>query len=474
MNFRVIIIEDEVLIAEDLRRMVETAHCRVVNVFLSAHIVRELMQHLDADLAFIDINLNGELDGFALAEELIARFRMPVIFVTGYSDISIIRRAATFVPYGYLLKPFSEDTVRISLEIAKARIEVERKNIISEKRYRDLFETMPAAFASHLLLYDDNGAIRGYRIEECNNIMRMLFNETGIGEVGYLEALFSESGVRWLELMHRVSSTASVETLEVFSPLLARWYNVIVYGPLPFECGLLMMNITERKQMEEKLTRLNTEIGNLAVYQQNILETERSIIAGNIHDYLGQYLTAILMDLSYIERNYDTFAKEQMAEFVNKTKSLLIEAIKSVRNLCTDLRADVLENLGLSSAIEWYVNERLNSAPFEVVRDLKLSDTTIDLKLAIHCFRVFQEAITNILRHANAEHVYIGLEAKDGKLVLEVMDDGVGIPPQAFERLDAHGLVGMRERARECGGTIEFISREPRGTIVRVMMPIYR
>lgn len=474
MSFRVIIIEDEVLIAEDLRRQIEAAQFSVAEVFLSANNVLNAVPELNADLAFIDINLGGEVDGLTLAEELIERFNMPVIFVTGYSDISILHRAAKFIPYGYLLKPFSENTVCISLEIAKARIEAERKNVISTKRYRDLFETMPAAFASHRLIYQAEGEVVGYHLLECNNVMRLLLNKAGFGESGYLEGVFPESGISWVELLLRVSNSGKMETLELFSPLLGQWYYLIVYAPLPDECCVLMMNVTERKQMEEKLTRLNAELEDLAEYQQNILETERSIIAGNIHDYLGQYLTAISMDLSYVEKHFVEFTKEQMTEFLGKTKKLLVDAIVSVRNLCTDLRADVLENLGLFSAIEWYVNERLKNTPCDVILDDKMRDVKIDLTIATHCFRVFQEAVTNILRHANAQQVRIGLKENDGKLVLEVADDGTGIPPEAFERIDAHGFVGMRERARQCGGSIEFIKREPRGTIVKLVVPLNR
>lgn len=472
MSFRVIIIKDEALIAEDLRRQVEAAQFSVAEVFLSANDALNAVRELHADLAFVDINLGGEMDGFTLAEELIERYRMPVVFVTGYSDISIIRRAATFVPYGYLLKPFSEDSVRISLEIARARIEAERENVLSEKRYRDLFETMPAAFASHQLLYDDNGDIRGYRVLECNNIMRILFDEAGIGEAGYLEGFFPESGIQWLELMHRVSSLGLIDILELFSAPLGRWFNLVVYGPLPGECGLLMIDITERKQMEEKLKQLNAELENLTEYQQNILEAERSIIAGNVHDYLGQYLTAISMDLSYIDKHFDKFTKEQMTEYVGKTKSLLREAVASVRNLCTDLRADVLENLGLVAAIEWYVNERLQNAPFDVGLFLKAKEINMDLACATHIFRVFQEAITNVLRHADARHVRVELEVKDGKLVLVIEDDGMGIPQDAAKNVNSHGLTGMRERARQCGGSVEFIRGEPCGTLVRLVVPL--
>ncbi len=471
MDFKVIIIDDEALVAEDLRRQVEAVQFNVIGVFYSANDALNEAGKLGMDLAFIDIDLGGNMDGFALADELIQHYGTPVVFITGYGDISTIRRAATFVPYGYLLKPFSQDTVRIALEVAKARIEAERKNIISEKRYRDLFETLPAAFASHELLYDNNGTIDGYRIRECNNLMRILFDEMGIGEAGYLEGFFPDSGIEWLELMHRVGKSGTIETFEILSTPLRGWYSVVLYGSLPGECGLLMMNITERKQMEEKLANLNAQLENLAEYQQNILETERNIIAGNIHDYLGQYLTAISMDLSFFEKHFPNFSKEKMIDYIARTKNLVKEAVVSVRNLCTDLRADVLENLGIIAAIEWYVKERLQNAPLDVELNFRTREISVDLMCATRVFRVFQEAITNVLRHADATHVKVRLEADADALVLEVEDDGIGIPEDALAKIDSHGLTGMRERARQCGGSVEFIRRRPSGTIVRFIVP---
>jgi signal transduction histidine kinase len=233
----------------------------------------------------------------------------------------------------------------------------------------------------------------------------------------------------------------------------------------------VMTNITSAKQREELLLESRELMRNLARHQVGVREEERSRIARDVHDELGQKLTALQMEVSMLSARYHDDPPE-LSQKLRSVLGLIDATMDSVRAIAADLRPPVLD-LGLVPAIEWQVQEfqRRTGVPCE----LAVGDDDIELEeeRATAVFRMLQEALTNVARHANATQVEITLNVQDGTLQLTVEDNGVGMPTRQPSGKSSFGLLGLRERALMAGGDIRIDSR-PGRTTLRVTLPMTR
>jgi signal transduction histidine kinase len=204
-------------------------------------------------------------------------------------------------------------------------------------------------------------------------------------------------------------------------------------------------------------------------------EDERRRIARELHDQIGQILTAIKMNLYSVQHELDT---AETNSYVKDNIEVVDEALRLVRDLSIDLRPPVLDDFGLVSALYWYVDRYTKRSGLEVDVVIELPDQnerfSRDLETA--CFRIAQEALTNIVRHAQARHVLLQL-VKDGNvLLLSIKDDGVGFDLESLRkrapRVATLGLISMQERAHAAGGTIEIDSSISSGTEIRFSLSL--
>lgn len=217
----------------------------------------------------------------------------------------------------------------------------------------------------------------------------------------------------------------------------------------------------ERRHLDDQLRALNERI-------EAAREDERTSIAREIHDELGQALTALKLDLAWVAyRAPNSDVQARLNDMTRATDAI----IDTVRRISSELRPGILDEIGLRAAIEWQADEfaRRTSIPCSVTSDL--GDIQLERGLSTAVFRIFQEALTNVARHASATAVDIGLRLERGHLKLEIADDGIGVPEIA-PRNSSLGLLGMRERARRCGGDCTVRRREPNGTIVTLSVPL--
>ncbi len=230
-------------------------------------------------------------------------------------------------------------------------------------------------------------------------------------------------------------------------------------------------DITVRKRSEKELLKSREQLRDLASHLQGIREKERSHIAREIHDELGQSLTALKMDICWLERRLHG-EHESLVQKTSAMSDLIDRTIKTVKKISAELRPFLLDDFGLSAAIEWQVAEfqkrtgiecELTSAPPEIV---------LDQAISIAVFRVFQETLTNITRHANATKVEVSLQKEDGQVALEVRDNGDGIRAQDLSDPKSFGLMGMRERVHSFGGRLEIGGSTSKGTVVKAIIPI--
>ncbi|WP_243374080.1 ATP-binding protein [Geotalea sp. SG265] len=233
---------------------------------------------------------------------------------------------------------------------------------------------------------------------------------------------------------------------------------------------IIIRNITDLKKAEE-LRLANEQLRHLSMYIEDARENERACIAREIHDELGQQLTALRFDLGWISKRLDG-TQVHVASRIAEMARLLDGTIKSVRRIATELRPRLLDDLGLVAALEWQVSEFTKRTGIPCELQLERNDMVVERRRATALYRILQEALTNIIRHAQASRVTIAFREEGGMLLLQVMDNGKGISAGQMKGESSFGMLGMQERAREWGGTM-MVSGEPgRGTSISVAIPL--
>ena len=233
----------------------------------------------------------------------------------------------------------------------------------------------------------------------------------------------------------------------------------------------LAAEVAERRQIEEQLRESEENLRALATHLQSVREEEQTRIAREIHDELGQALTGLKMDLTWLLNRLP----EAQKPLVNKAKSmfhLIDNTIHSVRRIATGLRPEVLDEVGLTAAIAWQAREFQRRSGIRCAVELPASTVEVDRDRSTALFRIFQEVLTNVARHANATRVDVNLKAEFGTLVLQVQDNGKGIQDEAMGNAKSLGLLGMRERALLLKGKVDITGARGKGTCVSVSIPL--
>jgi PAS domain S-box-containing protein len=218
----------------------------------------------------------------------------------------------------------------------------------------------------------------------------------------------------------------------------------------------------EHLQLEDQLRALSEHV-------ESVREDERTGIAREIHDVLGQELTALKMDLAWLARR--TTLEGPLLEKLAAMSAATDEIIQQVRRISTELRPGVLDDLGLLAAIEWQAEEFEKRTGTLCTVESNVGDAQLPRDVSTGLFRIFQEALTNAARHAGAEHVAVRLWLEGDDLGLEVRDDGGGITPAQVDHPGSLGLLGIRERARRLGGRATVAAGASGGTVVSVHVP---
>ena len=235
----------------------------------------------------------------------------------------------------------------------------------------------------------------------------------------------------------------------------------------------IQRDVTDRTLAAKELEQSRSELRALAARLQTTREEERARIAREIHDELGQALTALKLDVAWLESRRPGGGSNSGAFRVGDVSltTRIDETMQVVRRIASELRPSVLDQLGLEAALEWLVQEASQRTGIAIKLQADESPR-LPGEIASHAYRIIQEALTNVTRHSKATRVYVTVRRLEKNIILAVEDNGVGFVPQSLSGLRSLGLVGMRERALACGGTLMIRGEPGQGTAIVVTIPV--
>ncbi len=339
----------------------------------------------------------------------------------------------------------------------------------SEEKYRRLFFIETDAIlifdAETLQFIDINNAalqIYGYTREELLNMERLDIS-VDIGKSKDWIDKIIRGEVKWIPLDYHKRKDGTVFPVEISAG------SFILKGQrVVFE---VIKDITLRKKAEDELKKSYENIRALSTRITLLQETERRRLSRELHDQVGQNLTALSVNLDFLIEHLSNKTNTSIISRLKDSKALVKEIMKPIRNIMSDLRPRILDDYGLVAAIHWYSDEFSSRTKIPVGFKGKEPDPRLPAEVETNLFRIVQEALTNIAKHARATEVTIKLEEKDNKVNLSITDNGIGFDPLSINKITEQkglGLIGMRERAEASGGILSIRSSPGCGTTVLI------
>lgn len=472
---RILIVEDEKPFAEIVEQFLRRLGYDVAGIADSGEAALRLAAESQPDLALMDIEIHGQMDGFEVAEVLRQKHDIPVIFLTGRADDATLERVRRSESFGYLLKPFRPEELKASIELAFIRHGQESHL----KRNEQSFAAAITSTEDAVVLANQNATVTFL-----NPAAERLTGWSAARAIGQpLGVIFQiPGGAESVEGIFRATARGAFVHEMVLSTTAGREVPIEVSASTVRDeihgitgSVLVFRDVTERKRFEAGLKKSQAELRALAGHLESAREAERTRIAREIHDELGQLLTGFKIDLAWLEKRLAAQPEPARATLLEKVRSmtgLLGDMVQCVRRISAELRPGVLDDLGLAAAVEWQTKEFQIRTGLKAQVRTELTDRPVPREVATALFRVLQESLTNVARHAQAQGVRVKLQEANGQMVLEVSDDGRGISDAELGKAGAFGLMGMCERILPLHGQCEIRGTPGQGTIVRVTVPL--
>lgn len=344
---------------------------------------------------------------------------------------------------------------------------------LSEQRYRALVEDASDIIyetdvQGRFLYFNQNAAFRmlGFSLEDVIGKNYLDLVEPGYRETVsafYREQFVKRTRLTYLELPVRAKAGRTV--------WLGQNVRLIAEEGWVQRFHVVARDVTERRARDAELEQSRGQLRELSAHLQSALEAERSRIAREIHDELGSRLTALRMAISECATMASTTADVPQAKITAILADVSV-AIDTVRTIASQLRPSILDTFGVWEAIEWQAQEFEERTGIACRLALEADEVELDPDRATAVFRIVQEALTNVARHARAGKVRITARLRESCLVVDIMDDGTGIKPAEAGQRRSFGMLGMQERARMFGGSVEIRTWPGTGTRVELSLPL--
>ncbi|MCX6133300.1 MAG: PAS domain S-box protein [Ignavibacteriales bacterium] len=346
----------------------------------------------------------------------------------------------------------------------------------SEAKFRGLFEWMGGGIQLCEMVFDAEGRPVDNIILDVNPAYEKhsgLRREQVVGK--RIREILPIVEQAWLDRYGKLVRTREPIHFEEYNASLHRWFDVYASALGGNRFAAFFSDITDRKLGEERLKLSREQLHLLAGHLQSVREEERKHLAQEFHDQLGQALTAIKMDLSMLNRAITDTSKvpsrSVIAQGIESSQDMIDRAIAIIREILSELRPELLDQLGIIPTLEWEAEIFQRKSGIACTFSSTVDPIALEATKAIAVYRIFQEAITNVARHAKATSVEVELRKEGGGLVLAIVDNGIGISSAAQQRIQSFGLTGMRERAILLGGTLEISGIEGKGTTILLRIP---
>ncbi len=452
----ILIAEDEVLVAHTIRLQLESRGYTVGDMATTGEAVLNILRRTRPDLILMDIRLAGAVDGIEAAEHVRCAYGIPVVFLTAFTDDATIERAKVTEPFGYLSKPFDDRDLVNTIEIALYRHRMRTALETSEAKFRGLFEN---AVIGLVLIDHERNTVE---------INRAMLELLGTGECTHPDDAVLKTMVDATR-----SSSGPVEQAVTLDDgkehILQITATRIPNAPQsPPYTALFVEDVTELRRYEHDLENRRLALRALFMNEEAITGRERTRLSRDIHDVLGQMITAHRMDLHWLRsKACGADAVSGIDEMIDHTD----EMIRFIRRVCCELRDNVLDDFGFDEALDEHIDRFRHRTGLTVKLVRTAEGRDLEHDRAVSLLRIIQEALTNVVRHANASSILIRSASEGGALIWTVEDDGDGFDTTAIDMVRSLGIVGMNERAASWGGFVRIASELGRGTKVRIELP---
>ncbi len=472
----ILVVEDEQIVARDIKHSLQRLGHIVPDVVATGEEAIEKVAELLPDLVLMDIKLQGKMDGVEAAEQIRTRFDIPVVYLTAYADDRTLDRAKITDPFGYLLKPFDSKDLHTTIEMALYKHRMNTKLKESEQWLGTLLKSIGDA----VIATDETGAIAfmnpvAEKLIGCHagqalgkdlaKVFQTLDEKTGDLLENPARILLNKGHSGMME-----RECLLLAHLDKKIPIFFKATPMVNAKKKMMGVVLVFRDITESKRAEEAIRKAEEQQRLLSESLVKMQEEERLRIAHELHDDLGQSLTALRMDVTWVQ----SLLKEEM-ELHNRLRQMVDisdNLIDTVRNISYELRPSVLDDLGLVNAIESYVHQFEVRSRIPCMVDLGKLDVPIGKDVSLAAYRIIQEALTNVARHSEADEIRIQLQQTDNVFELEIHDNGKGFNPEILSARNSIGLLGMKARARMVGGSLEIKSKKSKGTQIIARFPL--
>jgi signal transduction histidine kinase/DNA-binding response OmpR family regulator len=513
---QILIVEDEPVLAQALRINLENLGYTVPAIY---HTGEQSLQHVRAhapDLVIMDVKLQGELDGVQTAECMRSFSNIPVIFITAHSDPNTVKRAISTSPFGYIVKPFQTRELHLNIELALQNRAMEQKVLDEAGRAKtlarvaskvnrtlELDKVLETVCEEVVTIFNAPGVAITLNDDRANQVVVVAATGpygkiTDATPLPIAATLFEQVWKAGGQVVQIPDLTAFKDALPVSHPLLKDVRSVVIAFLIKGESLIGSINIPVMdlpQQFNDSDLNLLAAIADLSsiaisharLFEQvsegrhrlqalsrqlvEVQEAERRHLANELHDQVGQMLTGLLFSLEAGKVLPDQEAKSSLAA----SQEIVREIIAQVRELSLNLRPSLLDDMGLQECLRWHF-QRYSSQTGILVQFAEngLGEKRFPAEIEITVYRIIQEALTNIARHAQVQEAWVSIQVNGDYLNIKIEDQGLGFDPQLVEAdSDSIGLGGMRERANLVGGQLEISSTPAHGTMIYAQIPTH-
>ncbi len=469
---KILLVEDDLITVKIIKQLLDLTGYQCSGVADSAEACLLSIKENRPDLVLMDISLQGKHDGIYAANKVRELYSIPVIFLTATEEEHVLEKAKHSQPYGYLIKPVNHRDLNSTIEIALYKHEVEQNLRIEHEKLETVTNSVGIGLAT---------ISTDYKVTWANDVLKKMFGEVENKKCyeflncGTVEVC-KNCGVK--EIFNKKTETHIHEhsTKDISGKKI--WLEIIA-SPITdknkkvLQALEVVVPVTEKKKLEAKL-RETKQIRALASHLETVREEEKINIAREIHDELGQALTALKFDVSWLNKKLSGFEKQVPDTVIEKFRSmssLIDSTMKTIRKIASDLRPGILDDIGLTASIEWQISEFEKRTGIKCNSKIEVNKLEFSKTKKTAFYRIFQEIMTNIVRHSKATKVSVWLKETPKNITLKVNDNGIGISVSKIKAAKSFGITGMKERALLLGGSLKISGSKKEGTTITVKIP---